>query len=556
MKHTMLCLMILAAIASPLLLPGAPAALAALDCSGDDWYAEYFNNTGLEGSPALVRCDPEINFDWKHRSPDAAVQADDFSVRWTRSVNVEWAGTYRFYANSDDGMRVWVDDVMLIDMWHERQDAWTWYDAYLSLGVHRIRIEYFEHTGSALARFKFNPQNEGTSFTWWAEYYTNPDLDGDPGITREETDIAFNWGGGSPGEWIPAHWFSARFTRDVIFQGGAFQFLVMTQGGVRLYVDDALILDEWHETGKTTYSAIATLSPAIHSVKLEYMDTWKDAGVTLRWQPYVPPVAGWKGEYFDTEEPGTTPALVRDDPAINFNWGTAAPGVGMPNDHWSARWTRTLNFQAGYYRFTAVTDDGVRLWVDDKQIIDRWERSDASQQFFGDAYLPAGPHAIKMEYFNLTGGGQAHLTWTRTTTTGAQALVDDGDIGFSKKGDASGWKTLYYGYGNRALQTPNQAGYWAQWAPVLPRLGRYEVWAYIPWGYSMTQGAVYRIKHEGDVAVVTVNQRANAGRWVSLGAYGFNADGTEWVYLDSQTLDASGTTTVGYDAIKFVLKGE
>ena len=94
--------------------------------------------------------------------------------------------------------------------------------------------------------------------------------------------------------------------------------------------------------------------------------------------------------------------MVREDQAVDFDWGTNAPFVGMPSEHWSARWTRSLDFTPGYYRFTTVTDDGVRLWVDDKLLIDQWVPNDG-KPFFGDMYLAAGLHTVKMEYYNLTG---------------------------------------------------------------------------------------------------------------------------------------------------------
>ncbi len=546
------CSLFLAMWIAPLLIFSQPASAAPLR-DDTSWHAEYFNNTTLAGSPALVRDEPTINYDWGIRSPGPGVQADNFSVRWTRSVELGYTGNYRFYITSDDGMRVWVDSILLIDQWFDRQDAWTTADILLAAGTHNIRVEYYEHTGAALARVVFQPEGDGTGAFWHAEYFVNPDLEDDPGLTDSVPDVNFNWGGGSPGQWIPAYWFSARFTRDVVFTSGNYQFVVTAEGGVRLYVDDRLILDQWHETNKTTYTANASLPAAVHRVKLEYMDTWRNASVSLRWQPVVLSLAGWKGEYFDTETPNVTPVIVRDDKAIDFNWGTDAPGLGMPNEHWSARWTRTLSVVPGYYRFTTVTDDGVRLWVDGNLIIDQWAPND-SKPFVGDAYLSAGPHEIKMEYYNLTGGAAAHLTWQKMNTTDTVALVDDGALGFSSGGAASGWHTVYYGYAGRSRWTNNVAGFWARWTPALPRLGRYEVQVYVPWGVNRTQTAHYFLKHEGDVVEVTVDQRANAGRWVSLGTFTFNADGTEFIHLDGVTGETAGTRTIGFDAVRFIFR--
>jgi hypothetical protein len=109
--------------------------------------------------------------------------------------------------------------------------------------------------------------------------------------------------------------------------------------------------------------------------------------------------------------------------------------------------------------------------------------------------------------------------------------------------------------GGRSRWTLNRAGYWARWTPALPRIGRYEVFVYIPWVYNLTSTAHYYLKHEGDVTELTVNQAALVGQWVSLGTYGFNADNTEFVHLDGVTGEAAGTRTLGYDAVKFIYQG-
>jgi hypothetical protein len=541
-----------AVLVSAVALGSAPAGLAAPAREDAPWHAEFFNNTTLSGTPVVVREDAQLDFDWKLNSPAWGVRSDNFSARWTRTVKLEWSGNYRFYANSDDGMRVWVDDILLMDEWFDQQDAWTTADIYLVEGTHNLKVEYYEHVGAAMVKLVFQPEGDGTGGAWKAEYFTNPNLKHGPDVTNFVSDISFNWGSGSPAEWIPAQWFSVRFTRFVPFSAGTYQFVVTAEGGVRLYVDDILILDQWHETDKTTYTANATLSSAVHRLRLEYYDTWRNASLVLRWQPFISG-GGWKGEYFDTETPGSTPMMVREDKAIDFDWDDQAPFIGMPREHWSARWTRTLNLTAGYYRFTTVTDDGVKLWVDDNLIIDQWVPNDG-KAFFGDATLAGGPHTVKMEFYNLTGRALAHLTWQKMNTTDLTAILDDGDPGFMTGGAASGWHTVYYGYGGRSRWTLNHSGFWARWTPPLPRPGIYEVFVYIPWVYNLTSTAHYYLRHEGDVVDFWIDQRAKAGQWVSLGTYTFNANNTEFLHLEATSKEPADTRTVGYDAVKFVYR--
>lgn len=78
---------------------------------------EYFNNVNLAGTPALVRVDPDINFNWGGNSPGPGVQAPLFSVRWTGMLNVPFPETYTFYANVFEAVRLWVNGQLIVDNW-------------------------------------------------------------------------------------------------------------------------------------------------------------------------------------------------------------------------------------------------------------------------------------------------------------------------------------------------------------------------------------------------------------------------------------------------------
>src|SRR5690606_13174096 len=85
------------------------------------WLGEFWNNRNLEGPVAMVRWENAIDFNWFGGSPDPRINSDNFSARWTRTINFP-AGTYRFYATMDDGMRIWVDNQLVIDSWTDSQE--------------------------------------------------------------------------------------------------------------------------------------------------------------------------------------------------------------------------------------------------------------------------------------------------------------------------------------------------------------------------------------------------------------------------------------------------
>lgn len=81
-----------------------------------EWQAAYWDNMDLAGAPLVRRREGTLEHDWGEGSPADGIDSDRFSARWTRRIEIA-AGTYRFAATSDDGVRVWVDDELIIDSW-------------------------------------------------------------------------------------------------------------------------------------------------------------------------------------------------------------------------------------------------------------------------------------------------------------------------------------------------------------------------------------------------------------------------------------------------------
>ena len=115
---------------------------------------EYFNNQNLEGSPALVRTDEHIDFHWGDGSYAANAPVDHFSARWTGYFVPKTAGSYTFYTNSDDGVRLYLDDKLVIDDWQRHAETVNTFLKQLDAGKpYKIKLEYFEMVGSATVGF-------------------------------------------------------------------------------------------------------------------------------------------------------------------------------------------------------------------------------------------------------------------------------------------------------------------------------------------------------------------------------------------------------------------
>jgi hypothetical protein len=114
------------------------------------------------------------------------------------------------------------------------------------------------------------------------EYFSNPDLSGSPVFVRNDKEIDFDWGAGSPREDIPADNFSVRWTNTIAFDSGLYRFVTETDDGVRLYVDGRLLIDKWREQPATKYSADVQLSKGNHTVRMEYQERGDRAVARLR----------------------------------------------------------------------------------------------------------------------------------------------------------------------------------------------------------------------------------------------------------------------------------
>ena len=118
-------------------------------CPIGQYRAEYFNNISLSGTPVFQRCETAIAYDWGAAGPGNGVGSDNFSVRWTGQFAFA-AGSHVFGALGDDGFRISVDGALIIDAWQDQAATTSLTTVSLTAGTHEVKVEYYEHGGSAL----------------------------------------------------------------------------------------------------------------------------------------------------------------------------------------------------------------------------------------------------------------------------------------------------------------------------------------------------------------------------------------------------------------------
>jgi hypothetical protein len=140
---------------------------------------------------------------------------------------------------------------------------------------------------------------------------------------------------------------------------------------------------------------------------------------------------GLQGEYFSNDGLKGTPAFTRTDENVNFNWDKKSPAKDFPRTHFSVRWTGTIEAPAslGGVQLSTLEDDGARVWIDDKLIIDAWGGHDSATTVATTTLAAGAPHQIRVEYQQLEYNAHIKLLWTPLHTSGAirEAWIPPGD---------------------------------------------------------------------------------------------------------------------------------
>ena len=281
----------------------------------DQYRAEYFENISLTGNPRFVRCeDWPINHEWGSGGPGNGVGNDNFSVRWTGSAHFD-GGNYTFIARADDGIRVWLDDTLVIDAWRDQSPTEYRQTRSVSSGTHRIRVEFYEHGGGATAQFRWERASQDADCSadqYRAEYFENISLTGNPRFVRcEDWPINHEWGSGGPGNGVGNDNFSVRWTGSAHFDGGNYTFIARADDGIRVWLDDTLVIDAWRDQSPTVYRQTRSVSSGTHRIRVEFYEHGGGATAQFHWERSDSGGGGGGGSQGDRYEPDNSPAQAK-----------------------------------------------------------------------------------------------------------------------------------------------------------------------------------------------------------------------------------------------------
>ncbi len=151
----------------------APVMNSAQDVVPTSWLADggadgltgyYFANATLSGTAVMTRTDASVNFDWAGGNPGGGLPSDGFSVRWAGQITINAGDEVNLGLSSDDGGRLWIDDVLVIDQWIDQAETAHWTTAAFNDGqTYSIKIEYYEGAGQAACRLLYKNAIESTT---------------------------------------------------------------------------------------------------------------------------------------------------------------------------------------------------------------------------------------------------------------------------------------------------------------------------------------------------------------------------------------------------------
>jgi|GEM_PF-2355437 len=279
-------------------------------------HAEYYDTLAMNDSTYKLMHDQVIwpNFNYGGSSPDPVIDPETFSIVFTGYICPPEDGEYTFYTYSDDGVRLTIGSTTILDRLEDIDLEFTEGTPISMTGgsCYPLELDYFEnHYNSTLFLFYSKdgadlalvPASWYYSDTTWTKTYynnvsgagtgltmnyynsSNPDFDSDTPVLTRQGKIFLEFLDGSPDSSINSDNFAAlfegyiesRYTEDLTLQ-----FVV--DDGLRVYIDDALVIDEWHGNSDAVYSyTFAAENNQKYKIRIEYCEYTGSATCCMFW---------------------------------------------------------------------------------------------------------------------------------------------------------------------------------------------------------------------------------------------------------------------------------
>lgn len=147
------------------------------DGTGTGLSGQYFDDVAsgghLQGAPVASRVDKIINFDFVATRPPGLQRSTNFSVKWTGKVQPRYSEKYLFMTYSDDGVRVYVNNQLLVNNWTLHAGTWNWNWIELQAGqLYEIEVDFFQSGGAANVQLWWQSQSQAKELIPRSQLYS------------------------------------------------------------------------------------------------------------------------------------------------------------------------------------------------------------------------------------------------------------------------------------------------------------------------------------------------------------------------------------------------
>jgi glucose/arabinose dehydrogenase len=219
--------------------------------SGIGLQGYYYDNIDFTGA-IVTRLDPTVNFDWGSGAPVAGIGVDTFSVRWNGQVQTKVGGLHTFYTTSDDGVRLYVNNTLVIDNWTDHAPVENSGTITLAANTkYDVRMEVYENGGGAVATLS---------------------------------------------------WSGTGLAKEVIPQASLFPYALLVTASTTLGAGDAAVRDRLVATGLTPVvraAAAVTTAEAAGKALVLLSSTPTSSQVNTKFRTVVTPVLNWESALMD-----------------------------------------------------------------------------------------------------------------------------------------------------------------------------------------------------------------------------------------------------------------
>lgn len=390
----------------------------------------------------IQRVDSSIDFNWgADGSPIDGVQGSTaWSARWLGTIQADYSETYTFYTTANDGVRLWVNNVLLIDrLDNTGTDSYSASIDLVAGQQYTFRMDYRQVDGDAYAKLEWSSANQTR------EVVSTNHLEAADRTPTIIVPAQQNGIGGQPIIFSPEARNAIALT-ELHYQGNDLTVTITaSQGTLTLSSGNSVTVTGGADASNTiTFSGtLDEINAALDglcytrgnglaaSITITATDSSPTTGArsstsTVQIGEVQQSKAGLVATYYSDTWLGT-PASAQIDSKIAFTWGNTAPVAGVTANNWSARWEgliQTCENEAGAYTFSATSAGGCRLWVNGELVIDNWDQQESGSKS-GTITLAANQkYSIRMEYCQYGTADMVELKWTRPSDVTQVVPID------------------------------------------------------------------------------------------------------------------------------------